>query len=578
MQTLAPIVLFVYNRPWHTRQTLEALAANEWADRSILYIFADGAKVDATEEQLSKITEVRQLIRSRQWCKEVHIIERQRNWGLADNIICGVTQIVNQYGRIIVLEDDIVTSPGFLRYMNEALELYANEPRVMHISGYMFPVKGQLPETFFYNANSCWGWATWARAWQHFINDPLYLYKQITRSKKAVRKFNINNSFPFLSQLEANMLGKTKTWAIRWYASFFIRGGFALHPYPSLVNNIGHDNSGENCILQDDFHWATLAKNIPVKPQAIQESPKARRLMQQFNQYQLKIPPFAPNPGWLSRLKGFIGQYVPKKLMYHYRMQKQPDFRAAEQIKAELSRIAELPRNKADITTSLLPHPVTFPDAASFLFIYDEIFIKQIYEFRADTVNPYIIDAGANIGMSVIYFKQLYPHAEIVAFEPDKTIAKYLHQNIASFGLTDVTVIEKALWNEETTLRFFSEGADGGRVAVANDQHNIIEIPTTRLHDYINRPVDLLKIDIEGAELTVLEDCKDLLHYVKHLFVEYHSFAGQPQQLARLMQLLEEAGFRLYISAPGIVSEKPFTEPVVYAGMDGQLNIHAVRQ
>lgn len=578
MQTLAPIALFVYNRPWHTRQTLEALAANELADQSVLYVFADGPKADATEEQKERIRQVREVVRSRQWCKEVHIVERQRNWGLADNIIDGVTQIVNQYGRIIVLEDDLVTSPGFLRYMNDALECYADEPRVMHISGYMFPVKGQLPATFFYNANSCWGWATWARAWQHFINDPLYLYKQVTKSKKAVRKFNINNSFPFLSQLEANMLGKTKTWAIRWYASFFIRKGFALHPYPSLVNNIGHDNSGENCTLQDDFHWATLAESIPVKPQAIRESRKARQLMQQFYRYQLKIPPFAPNPGWFSRLKGFIGQYVPDKIMYQYRLHKQPEFRAAEQIKAELRRIAELPRNKPDITTSLLPHPVTFPDAASFLFIYDEIFVKQIYEFRADTVNPYIIDAGANIGMSVIYFKQLYPHAEIVAFEPDKSIAKYLRQNIASFGLTNVTVIEKALWNEETTLQFCSDGSDGGRIVTEADCSTIISIPATRLRNYLTRTVDLLKIDIEGAELTVLADCKDLLHHVKHLFVEYHSFVGKTQQLGKLITLLEESGFRLYISAPGIASEKPFTKPIVYAGMDGQLNIFAVRR
>jgi FkbM family methyltransferase len=245
---------------------------------------------------------------------------------------------------------------------------------------------------------------------------------------------------------------------------------------------------------------------------------------------------------------------------------------------AEIERLQSINRYTAEQTRLVAGRTISFPDAASFLFIYNEIFVKQIYEFQADTENPYIIDAGANIGMSTIYFKQLYPHAEIVAFEPDQSIAKYLYQNIASFGLTNVTVVEKALWNEETVLRFFSEGADGGRVATATDQSNIIEIPTTRLRKYLNRVVDLLKIDIEGAELTVLEDCKDLLHHVKHLFVEYHSFAGQPQQLAKLIQLLEEAGFRLYISAPGIVSEKPFVDPVVYAGMDGQLNIHAVRR
>jgi FkbM family methyltransferase len=283
-----------------------------------------------------------------------------------------------------------------------------------------------------------------------------------------------------------------------------------------------------------------------------------------------------------ARLKTFvktvIRRLVPNGLVHRYRMWRYPDYKEDYMRQAEIERLQSINRYTAEQTRLVAGRTISFPDAASFLFIYNEIFVKQIYEFQADTENPYIIDAGANIGMSTIYFKQLYPHAEIVAFEPDQSIAKYLYQNIASFGLTNVTVVEKALWNEETVLRFFSEGADGGRVATATDQSNIIEIPTTRLRKYLNRVVDLLKIDIEGAELTVLEDCKDLLHHVKHLFVEYHSFAGQPQQLAKLIQLLEEAGFRLYISTPGIVSEKPFVDPVVYAGMDGQLNIHAVRR
>ena len=146
---LAPIVLFVYNRPWHTEQTLNALMQNELADQSVLYIYADGPKENATEEQLKKIEEVRHVIRTKKWCKEVHIIESEKNKGLADSIINGVTEIVNKYGKVIVLEDDIVTSKGFLKYMNEALELYKEEDKVYHISGYMFPVKGNCLKPFF---------------------------------------------------------------------------------------------------------------------------------------------------------------------------------------------------------------------------------------------------------------------------------------------------------------------------------------------------------------------------------------------------------------------------------------------
>lgn len=243
---LAPIVLFVYNRPWHTKQTLEALAKNELADESILYIFADGAKENATPEQLQKIQEVRQVILSKQWCKEVHIEEKEKNWGLADSIVDGVTRIVNQYGKIIVLEDDIVTAKGFLKYMNDALILYENEGKVMHISGYMFPIKSKLPDTFFLYQTSSWGWATWARAWKNLeINDSLILSK--IKQKNLVDKFNIDNTYNYVQFLENNISKINKTWAIKWYGNVFLQNGLCLFPSQSLVRNIGFDGSGENC-------------------------------------------------------------------------------------------------------------------------------------------------------------------------------------------------------------------------------------------------------------------------------------------------------------------------------------------
>lgn len=150
MNTLAPIVLFTYNRPHHTQKTLQALMQNELADKSVLYIYCDGAKEHATETDKTNITEVRKVVRSKQWCKEVHIIEAEKNKGLAKSIISAVTEIVGKYGKIIVLEDDIITSKGFLRYMNDALSIYQTQDKVMHVSAYMYPHKERLPETFFF--------------------------------------------------------------------------------------------------------------------------------------------------------------------------------------------------------------------------------------------------------------------------------------------------------------------------------------------------------------------------------------------------------------------------------------------
>lgn len=139
MTNLAPIIVFCYDRPKHLEQTLDALSRNELANQSTLYIYCDGPKKGASDEMLQKIADVRQVARKRQWCKEVHVVEREHNVGLMNNIVGAVTEIVNAYGRVITMEDDIITSKGYLRFMNESLELYKDDKQVMHISGYMWP-------------------------------------------------------------------------------------------------------------------------------------------------------------------------------------------------------------------------------------------------------------------------------------------------------------------------------------------------------------------------------------------------------------------------------------------------------
>lgn len=261
----APIVLFVYNRPQHTLQTLEALARNDLAKESVLYIYADGPKPGASIEEVSQIQEVRQMIRTAKWCKEVHIIEAENNQGLANSIVKGVTYVVNKYGSVIVLEDDIVTAKGFLPYMNAALKLYASEEHVMHISGYMYPLKGKLPETFFLNVVTPWGWATWKRAWHHYNNDEHTLMEQLTNcSHFSMHDYNKGFGNEFFEQLQANVNGTLKTWAVKWHTAIYLRKGFCLHPGKSLVKNIGFDNSGTNSGDSNRFEIKRLQKNVSV--------------------------------------------------------------------------------------------------------------------------------------------------------------------------------------------------------------------------------------------------------------------------------------------------------------------------
>ena len=275
----APIALFVFNRPRHTRQTVQSLFKNVLAAKSDLFIFADGPRSDADR---NAVQEVRAYIRSITGFNKITIIERDRNFGLAQSIILGVTEIVNRYGRIIVLEDDIVTSPYFLKYMNEALLRYENEERVMHISGYMFPIDpSNIPETFFYRASSCWGWGTWKRAWNKFEPDPAKLIKIITE-RKLKYEFNLLGSMNYLDMLKDQVKNRVDSWAVRWYASVFLNQGLCLHPAQSLVQNIGHDSGGVHCGRSDTFNVNLNNRHITYFETLIEENGEALKRLKVY--------------------------------------------------------------------------------------------------------------------------------------------------------------------------------------------------------------------------------------------------------------------------------------------------------
>jgi len=241
-----------------------------------------------------------------------------------------------------------------------------------------------------------------------------------------------------------------------------------------------------------------------------------------------------------------------------------------------LERLRKIPRY-TPTSIQLLGSEINLVDSASFLFMYDEIFEKEIYKFKVANQEPTIIDGGSNIGLSVLYFKQLYPQSKVIAFEPDPRVFSYLKKNIENLKLANIELVQKALWNSEEKLEFMSEGADGGRVNYLENNRNTIYVATVRLRDYLSQPIDFLKLDIEGAETEVIQDCRDLLHNVKNLFVEYHSFVSQPQTLHKIIDILSEAEFRIHIHPP-MTSPQPFYYRNVHLGMDMQLNIFAFRE
>lgn len=263
---LAPIVLFVYNRPWHTRKTLESLEANDLSKESELFIYADGPKENATSEQLEKIKETRSLIREKNWCGKINIIEREKNMGLANSVITGVSEIINKFGKVIVLEDDLLLSKNFLRYMNDALNLYEKNDKVMQVSGYMFPVEISVKEdAFFLPFTTSWGWGTWKRVWDKF-DETGGGFEILKKDRDLRRKFNLDSSYPYFKMLKFQQKGKVDSWAIRFYLSVFLKNGLTLYPKKTLVNNIGFDGSGVHCessVNQSVIDYSFIVNSFP---------------------------------------------------------------------------------------------------------------------------------------------------------------------------------------------------------------------------------------------------------------------------------------------------------------------------
>lgn len=286
----APVVLFTYNRPEHTRRTIEALAANELADETELFVFSDAPKNEKAVENVKAVREYVASLPQKGMFQAVSLIFREENCGLAKNIIEGVTDIVNQYGRVIVLEDDLVTNRFFLRFMNDGLDRYEKDERVKGISGYSFfddsradklMKDGVISESYLTEiAGISWSWATWEERWAAFDKDAKGWERLMTDAAYR-KKFNYDNTYNFYNILKAQQQdSKTNSWAIRWYYTNFLQNGLYLCPSKSLVGNDGWDGSGVHCgegAAPTAVHALQTDKVIAEFPTELQELPEVRK-------------------------------------------------------------------------------------------------------------------------------------------------------------------------------------------------------------------------------------------------------------------------------------------------------------
>jgi len=279
MNTYAPILLFVYNRPAHVQQLITSLLANTEAMNSPLYIYADAAK---NEEDQKAVKEVRNFIHSINGFSSIHLVEREENWGLARNVIDGVTTVVKKHGKVIVLEDDLVVAPYFLRFMNDALETYKNEPKVGHIQACDYTQDPTLPDTFLIKWTGSWGWGTWERAWQLFNPDGEALLQELEK-RKLTKTFDFNGKYGYTRMLLHQVEGKNNSWAIRWNASLFLHDVLSLNVGKALVQNNGFDGTGTNCGgggLYASNLWLQPLEVKPIHP--VVENIAARKVYERY--------------------------------------------------------------------------------------------------------------------------------------------------------------------------------------------------------------------------------------------------------------------------------------------------------
>jgi len=286
LMEFAPIVLFVYKRPEETRRTLEALRANEGAEQSELFVFSDGPKNPGEKAQVEA---VRALFDRLPGFARVTLRTSETNKGLARSVIDGVTEILKENDRVIVLEDDLVTARYFLRFMNEALEKYRDDDRICCVHGFAYPTEHPEIPCFLRRGADCWGWATWHRGWALFRPDAGQLRDEIVR-KKLRREFDRGGAFPYTKMLRDQADGRIDSWAVRWYASAFLAEKYTLQSNRMLVENIGFGGAATHYGVRGKYRIALDPDPVDISAEPPFETEELKREHQHFLRLET-IPP-----------------------------------------------------------------------------------------------------------------------------------------------------------------------------------------------------------------------------------------------------------------------------------------------
>jgi FkbM family methyltransferase len=563
-------LFLLFNRPDLTRRVFERIREARPAQ---LFVAADGPRPDRPGEA-ALCAEARRVMEGVDWPCAVTTLFRGKNMGCRSAVGSALTWFFEQVEAGIILEDDCLPDPSFFPYCAELLVRYKDHEQVLSISGDCFQPDGFEPGASYYFSfyQHIWGWATWRRAWQHYqpklehnpcLLDIEWLCRHLD-SKPAGRYWR--------DIIERYHHDQIDTWDYPWLFSCWAHQGLGIVPARNLVTNIGFDSRATHTANQLFPKAIQPAYPMPFPlrhPDHVSRSSAADHAFEELVLLSKPIQPPAPHPAGglriLSALRRITGQILQRVR------------RPISSEQREAARLRQLPRYQAT-TTPLLSRLIQIVDAPTFLAGRQEIFDRKVYDFEAGRSDPVIIDCGANIGLSVIFFKQRYPAARLVAFEADPNIFRVLEYNVGQFGFTDVALHNEAVWTHNGELSFCLEGGFSGRLPKGDgDAPTQVRVQGCRLRDVLTKgPVDFLKLDIEGAEAAVLEDCREFVRsdWIRHLFLEYHSHAEEPQVLHEILALLTAGGYRYHVDV-AYARKRPFVDRQTLVGMDLQLNVYA---
>ncbi len=502
MTQYTPIALFVYNRPEHTKRTVEALQKNNLAQQSDLFVFSDGPKETETGDV---VYQTREYVKTIIGFKSVTIIESGINKGLANSIISGVTDIVNRFGKVIVLEDDLITSPYFLKYMNDGLDLYEKEEKVISIHGYVYPAKGILPETFFLKNPGCWGWATWKRGWSLFQPDGKKLLDELEQ-KNLRKEFNFDDNYHYSKMLKNQIEGRNNSWAVRWYASAFLSNKLTLYPGTSLVNNFGFDGSGVHSSTTS-VYTAPLARTpIHVHKIEIQENSFARKKITEYFR--------SLKPNILRRLYSKAKSLLPAKTkvwILH--------------IVPNVRKYAKIIIGRTEGTHFVRPNP-NLPNYYIFrnTFANGSTIIDVGCGFDAD-FSVYMIE---KYGLKSIGIDPTLKHKDALAKISQNMGGKFRHILAAISSHDGKISFNESLKNISGSILQSHTNVQDGMIR----KYEVDSVSLKKLPEYVGlKKIEYIKLDIEGAEYDLIRQLRaeDVVAY-DQLFIEFHHHATNYSQ------------------------------------------------